>query len=1005
LILLALSAAPFQDDFATVSPWQVVAAKTSQGVLRTSPGRTGTGLRLDFRLGTGAGFVLAERPLNLVLHPDDELSFWIKGTGPANHLEIKVSDGQDGANVWWNVRRNVEWPGEWTRVAVLARELGFAWGPQPGPLGRVATLQIGLSSYRGGEGSVWFDDLTIRRRTVSPAPSANAPRVTRQPGVWTYDLGGNRSVGGLLARWDSRRRPASYRLEADFGTGAWETVTTVRGRGARDARPLGDLTAERLRLVFRPNARPTAGDIEWLPLAVAWNRNAFVAAVAAQSPRADYPAMMRGERRNWTVAGRDRDPAESLLTEDGRVELVKEGPALEPMLRVDGQWGIGDDLRFKSALVDGHLPIPEVRGTFRGLNLRVLTFGREDRPGHLVARYELQNPGTKPRRATFYVGLRPYQGNPPWQNLNTFGGVTANPNVTVSSRRFTTPHGQWSTDRDATWAGASVAADGPLPALLREGHPRRSGTVIDPERAAEGVWAYDVTLQPGRTWHLNVQGGPGAKGDRLKPSEADTALAQARTAWQARTTVPFQLPAPVRWYQQVAQSNLGYIGVNRDGGGIQPGSRAYERTWMRDGSLTSAAVLRMGHPEAARDFVAFMAPWQRADGYWPCVVDHRGAETVVENDSHGQFIFAVAEVVRITGDIAFLRRYYPQVRRTVDYLERLRQTRLTDEFRTKEGGLFWGLVPESISHEGYSERPMHSYWDMFFVVRGLDDAAYLAARMGLADDAAHAQRLADATRADFIASARKSMARKGVDYFPGCAELGDFDPTATAIGLSPLGQLDFLPADAIRQTFDRYWTFFLRRQHGGQPWRDLTPYEIRIASAYLVLNQPERAQGMLDWFRTLILPPGWNHWAEIAHADRAPGKWIGDMPHTWVGSEFIKAVRNMLVMERARDHAIILGAGITDRWLVPGDPVRVTGLPVEGGTIRYTMETLADGRVRVSIPALGRAMPPGGLVVRNPRSRPPTAILENGKPVQADDMQGVRVTQTPGEVLFRYGTP
>jgi hypothetical protein len=39
-------------------------------------------------------------------------------------------------------------------------------------------------------------------------------------------------------------------------------------------------------------------------------------------------------------------------------------------------------------------------------------------------------------------------------------------------------------------------------------------------------------------------------------------------------------------------------------------------------------------------------------------------------------------------------------------------------------------VPESISHEGYASQPRHSYWDNFFVLRGLKDAAAMAAVLG-----------------------------------------------------------------------------------------------------------------------------------------------------------------------------------------------------------------------------------------------------------------------------------
>ena len=59
----------------------------------------------------------------------------------------------------------------------------------------------------------------------------------------------------------------------------------------------------------------------------------------------------------------------------------------------------------------------------------------------------------------------------------------------------------------------------------------------------------------------------------------------------------------------------------------------------------------------------------------------------------------------------------------VEYIESLRAQRMTDEFgptgppRQEPGKppvpalAFRGLVPESISHEGYSAKPMHSFWD------------------------------------------------------------------------------------------------------------------------------------------------------------------------------------------------------------------------------------------------------------------------------------------------------
>jgi hypothetical protein len=40
-------------------------------------------------------------------------------------------------------------------------------------------------------------------------------------------------------------------------------------------------------------------------------------------------------------------------------------------------------------------------------------------------------------------------------------------------------------------------------------------------------------------------------------------------------------------------------------------------------------------------------------------------------------------------------------------------------------------VTESISHEGYSDKAMHSYWDNFFVLKGFKDAAAIASVLGM----------------------------------------------------------------------------------------------------------------------------------------------------------------------------------------------------------------------------------------------------------------------------------
>src|SRR3546814_11135683 len=67
------------------------------------------------------------------------------------------------------------------------------------------------------------------------------------------------------------------------------------------------------------------------------------------------------------------------------------------------------------------------------------------------------------------------------------------------------------------------------------------------------------------------------------------------------------------------------------------------------------------------------------------------------------------------------RSMWPHVLGAFEYMEKLRLSERTEANRAKNPA-FYGLMPESISHEGYSAKPMHSYWDDFWALRGYKDA-------------------------------------------------------------------------------------------------------------------------------------------------------------------------------------------------------------------------------------------------------------------------------------------
>ena len=71
-----------------------------------------------------------------------------------------------------------------------------------------------------------------------------------------------------------------------------------------------------------------------------------------------------------------------------------------------------------------------------------------------------------------------------------------------------------------------------------------------------------------------------------------------------------------------------------------------------------------------REYIDWFAPHQFADGKVPCCVDHRGADPVVENDSHGELVYLIAQYYRYTHDRDWLRSMWPHVAAAVKLHER-----------------------------------------------------------------------------------------------------------------------------------------------------------------------------------------------------------------------------------------------------------------------------------------------------------------------------------------------
>ena len=242
------------------------------------------------------------------------------------------------------------------------------------------------------------------------------------------------------------------------------------------------------------------------------------------------------------------------------------------------------------------------------------------------------------------------------------------------------------------------------------------------------------------------------------------------------------------------------------------------------------------------------------------------------------------------------------------------------------------------------------------------------------------------------------MLFRSVDYLPGCAELGDFDATSTTIALEPAGAAGVLPPAALHRTFAKYEEFFTARLN-GEPWEAFTPYEMRTLGSYVRLGRRELLPKMLKFFLEHRKPAGWRQWPEVVwHEERAP-KFLGDLPHTWVGSDFARSVLDMLAYVREADSALVVGAGVPEEWVAESPGVRVRGLRTPMGRLDLGMPRTRDG-VRVTL-GEGLRVPPGGIAVNAPVRGPARPPLVDGKPALLNSGGEVVVRRLPATVDFR----
>jgi hypothetical protein len=957
-------AAPLVD----ISPWRAGASDNVVSNVSNAP------TRIEYRFNS-AGYAFIVHDLDFRAADNYEIEIPIRGNGAGNHLEIKFADAS-GDNVWWVRRENFSPSNEWQVIKIKPRHVSFAWGPiADRTFKHAARMEIVIVKTVNGaqEGNLEIGDI---KYTELPLPLPESTPITaNQPQVLdnsddTYaqisppilvDLGFVREFGGIRLNWHGAA-PSEYWIETSKGGNVYTLVKTIKNSdGNDDWISLGEHEARYVKISANENRQ--LAEISTLGLDFASDRNKLVQAMAASSARGNFPRSMSGEQSYWTVIGVKGGGSRSgLISEDGDIELYAQGPSLVPSIHLDDRTLNWSNVSASQSLVDGDLPMPIVTWRADNISIKIsaIGFGHQYQPLGL-ARYEITNHGAVQQQLNLRLSLQPFQVNPPTQFLNRHGGV-----ANTESLRFENNVTKInSLTRLFSLTPPTKVTSARVGAVTTD-----AASVTDPDGLAQMFFDYEMSLAPNETkvvllvFAMAENSPTSASIEAMIAGQNDHARFaarienQMRNIWtgelsKTRLTMPDDTP-PIAQTLRLSQA---YQLILLDDNLLKPGARSYDRSWIRDGAMMGEGLMRTGHFDIALNYFKTYSPFVFPSGKVPCCVDARGSDPVAENDSHGEFMWLYAELLRYGWNHDEARSYWPQIRHVFDYQSSIIAPQRTEEFRIPERIRLYGLLPPSISHEGYSDKPAYSYWDNFWGLKGYRGAAMAARILHETQDFERMNNAASEFATDIRNSLYSTAAFYGHNYLSGAADRGDFDPTSTTIGITAGGEIEDFPQNLLFNTFDRYFVETLqKRQTTPEVY---TPYELRSVAAFLRLKQPERARAALNMFFEDQTPSAWYQWAEVITTPRRTEKYLGDLPHGWVMSDYLRSALDLFAYERQQARQIVLLAGFDPKWAELGD-TKLENLYTPYGRVNLKVRA-KNGGIEVTLRAT--EVPEGGYVI------------------------------------------
>lgn len=351
---------------------------------------------------------------------------------------------------------------------------------------------------------------------------------------------------------------------------------------------------------------------------------------------------------------------------------------------------------------------------------------------------------------------------------------------------------------------------------------------------------------------------------------------------------------------------------------VYPGPFIYRRFWFRDAAFILNAMLSVGLKERVKRALDCFPKRQTVNGYF---LSQEG-----EWDSNGEALWIMSQYCKKTGTVPPLEWKRSIIKAGKWIYKKILPCNL--------GFPHEGLMPSGFSAEHLGPNDFY-YWDDFWAVAGLTEAAFLCSLYSENDkvdifvkESEHLKTSIDKSlkkveerlrRPAIPASPYRRLDTGAIGSLVVSYPLGLFDPNDKRM----LDTVDFLMKKCLLNG-----GFFHDMTHSG-----INPYLTLHMAQVLLRAGDKRYFDLMTEVARLASSTG--QWPEAIHT-HTNGGCMGDGQHVWAAAEWVLMIRNCFLREE--NDRLILCSGIPQTWLEKNETISFGPAPTSFGDVQILVK-------------------------------------------------------------------